>query len=245
MIKINLLPHKKVKAVEKGVLQLRIIAFAITALVFVGLLYGFIKIHATNSELSEKNLQTSQQLAALKKKVKDVEGFEQTRKDLEQKLSVIQELQKRRVPMSVILSELNKQTTKDIWFTSLHIGGITFELTGMARDSRSNAESFFKKLEAADIFYDLNLEDVKEDTTGEAKKKESSVSSGKKKEGLVNAGRMFAFKISGKLKGYEEPAPQAVPQDTQVKGKAVPKAAPPAAQGKVAPKAAPTGKTGK
>jgi type IV pilus assembly protein PilN len=244
MIKINLLPHKKVKAVEKGVLQLRIVAFAITALVVVGLLYGFIKIHATNSELKEKNNLTSQQLAALKKKVKDVEGFEQTRKDLEQKLTVIQELQKRRVPMSVILSELNKQTTRDVWFTSLHIGGITFELTGMVRDSRSNAEAFFKKLEGADIFYDLNLEDVKEDTAGEAMTKEGTVSGGKK-ENTVSGGRMFAFKISGKLKGYEQPAPQAAPQDTQLKGKAEPKAAPPVLKGKAAPKAVPTGKTGK
>jgi len=235
MIKINLLPHKKVKAVEKGVLQLRIIAFAVTALVFVGLLYGFIKLHATNSELTEQSNQTSQTLAALKKKVKDVEGFEKTRKDLEQKLTVIQELQKRRVPMSVILSELNKQTTRDIWFTSLHVGGISFELSGMARDSRSNAEAFFKKLEGSDVFYDLILEDVKEDTSIGAKKKENTVSGGRK----------YAFKISGRLKGYEQAAPPAAPQDTQIKGKAAPKAAPPALKGKAAPKAAPTGKTGK
>lgn len=208
MIKINLLPHKKVKAVEKGVLQLRVIAFAVTALVIVGLLYGFFKLHAENSELSEKNAQTSQQLEVLKKKVKDVEGFEKTRKDLEQKLTVIRELQKKRVPISYILNELNQQTTKDIWFTSLHIGGITFELAGMARDSRSNAEAFFKKLEGANAFYDLILEDVKEDTS--------------------TGGRKFAFKISGRLKGYE----QAAPQDTQLKGNA-------------APNAAPAGKTGK
>ena len=245
MIKINLLPHKKVKAVEKGVLQLRLIAFAITALVFVVLSYGFIKLYSKNNELTEKDMQTSQRLAALKKKVKDVEGFEKTRKDLEQKLSVIQELQKRRVPMSVILSELNKQTTRDIWFTSLHIGGITFEVEGMARNSRSNADAFFKKLEGSNVFYDLNLEDVKEDTSGGGKKKESTVSGGKKKENPASGARIFAFKISGRIKGYEQATPQAAPQDTQLKGMAAPKAAPAALQGKAAPNAAPTGKTGK
>lgn len=208
MIKINLLPHKKVKAVEKGVLQLRVFAVALTVLVVVGLLYGFFKLHTKNSELTEKNTQTTQQLEVLKKKVKDVESFEKTRKDLEQKLTVIQELQKKRVPMSLILNEFNKQTTKDVWYTSLHVGGITFELAGMARDNRSNVEAFFKKLEGSGTFYDLKLEDVKEDT--------------------ATSGRKFAFKISGRLKGYE----QAAPQDTQLKGKAAPNAAPAVKTGK-------------
>jgi type IV pilus assembly protein PilN len=208
MIKINLLPHKKVKAVEKGVLQLRVFAIALTALVIVGLLYGFFKLHSKKSELTEKYAQTSQQLKVLKEKVKEVEGFEKTRKDLEQKLTVIQELQKKRVPMSYILSELNKQTTKNVWFTTLHVGGITFELAGLARDSRSNAEDFFKKLEGANAFYDLKLEDVKEDTS--------------------TGGRKFAFKISGRLKGYE----QAAPQDTQLKVVAAPNAAPAVKTGK-------------
>lgn len=188
MIKINLLPHKKIKAVDKNILKLRALVIAVTALVVLGAASWTIHIHSKKSDLKLQAEQTQQQLDVMKKKVKEAEGYEKSRTEFEQKLKTIQELQKRIIPMTPLLNGINASITPDVWLTSLSVKGPLFTLEGMARDSKKNAQIFADKLEALPTFANVKVEDTEDVSTAKADR--------------------YTFKISGKLAGYEELPPE-------------------------------------
>ena len=192
MIKINLLPHKKIKAVDKNILKLRAVVMGVTVLFVLLAAYGTIHIYSKKSDLQDQAAMTQKQLNIMKKKVKEAEAYEKSRIALEQKLKTIQELEKRKVPMTPLLNGINASITRDVWLTSLSVKGPLFTIEGIARDSNKNARLFADKMEALPTFANIKVEDVKDVSTAKEDR--------------------YTFKISGKLAGYEElPEPVMAP----------------------------------
>ena len=189
MIKINLLPHKRLKPVDKSVMKLKTMVVGLTAVVVLVLGWSFYSLAARKGELNSKLEQTTQQLNSLKQKIKEVEGYEKSRKELEEKLSIIDSLDKKKVPMTLLLSELNATTTRDIWFAALKSEGPSFSLDGMARGGRKGVEAYVQRLKSDPVFADIKLDDSKEDPS-------------------QGAG-VFVFKLSGRLAGFDVPQPPA------------------------------------
>jgi len=183
MIKINLLPHKRVKALDKTTIKLRIAAISITCMVILVMVAVFYQLGSKSRAVDKRMQFVAVQIDSIKKKVNEVEGYEKSRKDLQQKLKTIQALQKRRVPLTILLSELNSQYPKEVWFTTLHTNGPLFNLSGMARDTKSNVDGFVGKLGSSHVLTDINLEDVKDSSTP--------------------GSRVYVFKVSGRLAGYD------------------------------------------
>ncbi len=200
MIRINLLPHKKLKPIEKGLLKLRAIMLGLTVVVFIGLCYGYYLMRASISDLTNKNQKAAVELAALKVKTKEAEVYEKARLDLETKLRIIQELEKKKVPLTPLLYEINKAMTKDVWLTSLEKTGISFTLEGLGSGSRQSVDTFISHLKESPVFKDVAASDVKETTSSKA-------------PGVT----LYSFKISGKLAGYAGESPA-----VQTKGKKAP-----------------------
>lgn len=190
MIKINLLPHKKIKAIDKNILKLRAVVMGVTVLSVLLAAYGTIHIISKKSDLQFQVEQTNQQLNIMKKKVKEAEDYEKSRIEFEQKLKTIQELEKRKVPMTPLLNGINASITRDVWLTSLSVKGPLFTMEGIARDGKKNAQIFADKLEALPTFANIQVEDVKDVSTAKEDR--------------------YTFKISGKLAGYEELPPEPV-----------------------------------
>ena len=191
MIKINLLPHKRLKPVDKSIMKLKAIVVVVTAAVVLVLGWSFYSLAAKKGELESKLDQTTQQLGTLKQKIKEVEGYEKSRKELEEKLRVISALDKKKVPMTLLLSELNASTTRDVWFAALKSEGPSFTLDGMSRDGRKGVDAYFQRLKSNPAFADLKLDDSKEDPT-------------------QGAG-VFVFKVSGRLAGFDIQQPPQQP----------------------------------
>jgi Tfp pilus assembly protein PilN len=203
MIKINLLPHKKIKAVDKNILKLRAVVMGVTVLSVLLAAYGTIHIYSKKSDLQFQAEETRQQLNIMKKKVKEAEDYEKSRIAFEQKLKTIQELEKRKVPMTPLLNGINVSITRDVWLTSLSVKGPVFTMEGIARDSKKNAQIFADKLEALPTFANIQVEEVKDVSTDKADR--------------------YTFKISGKLAGYEELPPEPVAAPGTKKNPAPPK----------------------
>jgi len=217
MIKINLLPHKKLKPLEKGLLKIRAGIVGLIVLVALGLLYGFYYTHSTISNLKEDNAKASKEYDALKAKVKEGEEYEKTRQDLETKLSLIRQLEKKKLPLTSLLNEINKSMSRDVWLTGLEEKGIAFTLTGYGKDSDKNVNGFVAKLKESPVFKDIALEDIKEVDP------KSSPAAGI---------RTYTFKVSGKLAGYAEETAPAVADTVAGKGKKAPAGKKPAPDGK-------------
>ncbi len=191
MIKINLLPHKKIKQVDKAVMKLRAMVIGVIALTVLGVGYGTIHIYSEKSARTKKVADTSQRLAVLKKKAAEAEGYEKSRLEVRQKLQTIQELNKRRIPMTPLLNGINAAMTQDVWLTALSVKGPEFSIQGIASDSRKNAQAFADALQALPTFSNVKLGDVKDIST-------------EKKE-------RYSFTLTGKLAGYEELPPATAP----------------------------------
>jgi hypothetical protein len=93
--------------------------------------------------------------------------------------------------MTLLLSELNASTNREIWFTALKSSGPTFAVEGMARGGRKGVDAYFEKLKSDPAFSEVKLEDSKEDPG-------------------QGAG-IFVFKVSGKLAGFEAAQAPAAP----------------------------------
>ena len=68
MIKINLLPHKKIKQVDKAVMKLRAMVIGFIVLVALVVGYGTVHMYLEKSALTKKAADTKQKLDVLKKK---------------------------------------------------------------------------------------------------------------------------------------------------------------------------------
>ena len=193
MIKINLLPHKKIKQVDKAVMKLRAMVIGIIVLIALVVGYGTVHMYLEKSALTKKAADTKQKLDVLKKKAAEAEGYEKSRLEVQQKLKTIQELDKRRIPMTPLLNGINVAMTQDVWLTSLSAKGPEFSLEGIAQDSKKNAQKFADALQALPTFSNVKMGDIKD------------ISTSKKDR--------YSFKLTGKLAGYADlpPEPAATP----------------------------------
>ena len=192
MIKINLLPHKKIMPVEKGLQKINAVVVVVTILIVAGLILWFYLLTSKISALKDKNDEATKQLDALKTKIKDVEGYEKSRTDYEEKLKVIQELQKQKVPMSSVLGEINRSLARSVWLTSLSVTDGIVILDGMAKDDKKYIDDFEAGIKNSPLFTDIALSDVKDSTAGGP---------------LV---KTYTFKVTAKIAGYVQKPKEAV-----------------------------------
>ena len=191
MIRINLLPHKKTKQAERGVQKLRMGVTALTLLVVLVLGYWFYSLASTLSELKEKEQLTNVQLQGLRAKLREVEGYEKSRAEFEQKLKIIQELEKRKMTLTPVLNEINALTTQDVWLTSLTLQGARLGLEGMCLYDRKGIDKFVQRLEGSPVFQGVTLAETKDAPPGP--------------RGI----KIYSFKLTGMLSGAAAAAPAA------------------------------------
>jgi len=189
MIKINLLPHKKVKPMEKGVLRLWILTSTLLALSIVVSVVWWSLLSFNMSDLNDQRETYNKELASLAKQVKQVDDFEANRKGLEQKLVIIGHLEKQRVPLTELFNELNKYTTlDDIWFESLSFQNDTFNIKcyGKTEDS---LKRYIQALKGSSVLEGVETTVLKEEPN---------------KERPGPGKFVYSTMLSGKLAGYED-----------------------------------------
>jgi Tfp pilus assembly protein PilN len=186
MIKINLLPHKKVKPMEAGVLKMWIALGALSILLLAGSGVMWFVQMSELGELTENKTVLTDRLVKLQQEVSQVDTFEAARKVLEQKLVIIGELTKQRVPMTTLFNELNKHTTiDDIWFESLVFKDSSFIIECFGKTEKS-VDSYYNAINKSGTFSNLGRTDINKVDN-------------KLREGQV----VYHTTISGQLAGYE------------------------------------------
>jgi type IV pilus assembly protein PilN len=156
VIRINLLPYREKE--KKESLQREVILYS-GALVLVLLVLGAIYFYfsSTVTNLEEKIAEANARLVFLDKKVGDIEGFKRDKKELEQKLGVINTLEANRIFPVRMLDELNTLVpSKEIWLEKLTETGQSLRIEGMARDNGTVA-LFMKNLEKASFIKTVDL----------------------------------------------------------------------------------------
>ena len=156
MIKINLLPYREKEKKENLRRQITILSGTLVLVLLIMLavqLYFSMSISGMETKIRDADAR----LIVLNKKVGDIEGFKRDKKELEQKLGVINSLEANRLFPVRMLDELNLLVpAKEAWLEKITQTGQDLRIEGMARDNGTVAR-FMKSVEKAGFVQSVEL----------------------------------------------------------------------------------------
>jgi type IV pilus assembly protein PilN len=156
MIKINLLPYREKEKKENLRRQITILSGTLVLVLLIMLavqLYFSMSISGMETKIRDADAR----LIVLNKKVGDIEGFKRDKKELEQKLGVINSLEANRLFPVRMLDELNLLVpAKEAWLEKVTQTGQDLRIEGMARDNGTVAR-FMKSVEKAGFVQSVEL----------------------------------------------------------------------------------------
>jgi len=156
MIKINLLPYREKEKKENLRRQITILSGTLVLVLLIMLavqLYFSMSISGMETKIRDADAR----LIVLNKKVGDIEGFKRDKKELEQKLGVINSLETNRLFPVRMLDELNLLVpAKEAWLEKVTQTGQDLRIEGMAKDNGTVAR-FMKSVEKAGFVQSVEL----------------------------------------------------------------------------------------
>lgn len=156
MIKINLLPYRE-KAKKENLRRQIIILSGTLVLFLLIILAVHLYFSMSISGMETKIREADARLVVLNKKVGDIEGFKRDKKELEQKLEVINALERNRFFPIRMLDELNLLVpSKEAWLEKITQKGQELRIEGVARDNGTVAR-FMKSMEKAGFIQSVEL----------------------------------------------------------------------------------------
>jgi type IV pilus assembly protein PilN len=145
MVRINLLPVRAVKKREAG----RQI-FILFAVLIVGVLVGNFLWYTSRNSVAERGQAeiqaTEAEISKLEKIIGEVNNISKRKKEVEEKLKVLDQLRKGRTGPVKMLDALATAIPKKVWLTSFEEQGGQAKLRGMA-DSNDDLAEFMRGLE--------------------------------------------------------------------------------------------------
>jgi Tfp pilus assembly protein PilN len=173
MIRINLLGRTRPKAARQAVpleATLQIVFFAAALVVAFGVLYY--NWHSTNQQITEVRLHIQKQTgekARLEQLKSQVDEFERQRAVLQQRINIIEELQRNRTGGQELLDALANTVTRTdtLWLTSLTRTGNGLTLVGTAGSINAVA-NFITQLEHSGYFNQIEIKESTQDTKNTA-----------------------------------------------------------------------------
>jgi len=156
MIKINLLPYREKEKKENLKHQIIVLSGSLMLFLLIILavhLYFSMSIKGLEMKIREADAK----LVVLNKKVGDIEGFKKDKKELEQKLGVINSLETDRLFPIRMLDEINMLLpAKEAWLEKITQKGQEVRIEGMAKDN-STVARFMKSMEKVEYVQSVEL----------------------------------------------------------------------------------------
>jgi type IV pilus assembly protein PilN len=162
MIKINLLPyHETEKKVSQAKQVFIIVGSFIAFICIIAILHLYMVARIT---LLESDIQTSeQQIVQLKKIVGNIQAFKEDKKNLENKINVIEKLEEGRTFPVFMLDQLASAVpSKDLSLEKITQTGMSLSIEGKARNTITVA-LFMKTLESLPFIATVDLVSSKQD----------------------------------------------------------------------------------
>jgi len=162
MIRINLLPVRAEKKRETVRQQLTL-AVALLVLLFAGIAAVHIMLGNDIDDLQARITQRRAEISRLQVIIGEVKEFKKKKRELEEKIEVIAQLEARQRGPVRVLDELARIVPKEIWIERLKDSGGALSLEGFAVDNQTIAR-FMTSMEASPWFRGVRLEVTKQVT---------------------------------------------------------------------------------
>jgi type IV pilus assembly protein PilN len=173
MIRINLLPVREEKKRESA---RQSISIGVLSAVLLVLVLGYFHINASTriNTLNSKIKSTEEEINRLNKVVGDVNEYQKRKKELQEKIKVIDELSRKKTGPVHMLDELSKITPSKLWITSLQESDLQLTLDGIALDNETIA-SFMMNMERSAYFSNVELVQSQQHTQENLKLKKFNI----------------------------------------------------------------------
>ncbi|MEW6430575.1 MAG: PilN domain-containing protein [Myxococcota bacterium] len=147
MIRINLLPVRQVQKREAG-RQYIIVLVGIAVIALIGNGYWYYSLDSELADRQRKLNDTNARIQQLEKVIGEVNNLNKRKKEVEEKLSVLDKLRKQRGGPVKLLDALATSIPKKVWLTSFEEKGGAVKVTGGA-DSFEDVSEFMRGLNNA------------------------------------------------------------------------------------------------
>jgi type IV pilus assembly protein PilN len=164
MIRINLLPVPKAGKVRKQAEMRSQFVLAGLVFVIVAMFCGttWMSLNKQTKVLMAKKGESNTELNKLKDLVKEVEGYEVNKKNLEEKNRIIEQLKKNQSGPVHLLDELSAGLDKiKLWLVQLEVKGNGVSMSGKAL-TNSDIVEFVSNLKRSKYFKDVQLVESKQ-----------------------------------------------------------------------------------
>jgi type IV pilus assembly protein PilN len=145
MIRINLLPVRQVRKRELG-RQFLVIVVGVLIAALAGNYYWFSTRDGVRARKADANAERERQIAALDKQIGEVNDLKKRKKEVEDKLGVLEKLRKQRSGPVRLLDAMASVMPKKIWLASFDEKAGAVKLNGSG-DSHEDVSEFMKSLQ--------------------------------------------------------------------------------------------------
>lgn len=154
MIKINLLPKGREAKKKEGIREQIVVLVTAVVILFllIGVLHSRIKGQITSTQ--KMIIETKAEITRLDNLIKEVNDIEVKRKNLQDKLTVIENLEKGRVGSVMFMDKMSQMIPEKLWLTALTESQGRVNLNGYAIDNQTVAK-FIDNLEKSDVFHEV------------------------------------------------------------------------------------------
>lgn len=158
MIRINLIPAEEVQrsAGKRQQMAIGVLVVGCAGLLLAGL-HGWQQISLMSARRAQARLE--RQIAELKGPYEAVVQMERQKKELEEKLAVIRDLEAKKVGPVRMLSDLSEATPDKLWLTEFVETNGAARLSGLGVDEQTVAD-FLRRLAASPYFVGVDLEET-------------------------------------------------------------------------------------
>jgi type IV pilus assembly protein PilN len=156
MLRINLLPVKKIKQRAAAWQQLKIFGAVFVALLAI-LILAFLHLNGKVSGLKTDIANLEQKKTALAEILKQIEELKQKKKAIDDQTTLIENVEKSSALTAHIMDEVANVTPNErLWLTSFNQSGTALNLSGVALDNQTVAE-YLDKLDGSQYISDVKL----------------------------------------------------------------------------------------
>lgn len=158
-IRINLLPHRQMRRAHvQRVFTIMMVLFAALGVAVVAI--GQFWITNAQEQQEKRNAFLKSEIAILDKQIEEISQLKQKTQDLLARKDVVESLQVNRGESVRLFDELARRVPEGLYIKSLKQSGDNFTVTGYAQSS-ARVSTFMRALEAATLFQEPSLIEVK------------------------------------------------------------------------------------
>lgn len=156
MIRINLLPYRASKKKETARQQLVMMGVALLVVIVAVVAVYVItitKIKTTKSEIAK----SEGELAALKKKVGEIDTLKKLQAEVQKKLDILNQLRKEKTGPAIRLAKMSDIVPEKMWLIKYQESGTNVSISGLAYSEEMIAE-FMRNIQSSEQFGNVELQ---------------------------------------------------------------------------------------